>query len=37
MNKKIIIWIIAVIAIVLVIAGGTILYKNNKTKSRIKG
>ncbi len=33
MNKKIIIWIIAVIAIVLVIAGGTILYKNNKTKS----
>ena len=33
MNKKIIIWIIAVIVIVLAIAGGIILYTNNKTKS----
>ena len=33
MNKKIIIWIIAVVAIVLAIAGGIILYADNKTKS----
>ena len=33
MNKKIIIWIIVVVAIVLAIAGGIILYTNNKTKS----
>ena len=33
MNKKIMIWIIIVIAIVLVIAGGIILYTNNKIKS----
>lgn len=33
MNKKIIIWIIAVVVLVLVIAGSILLYTNNKTKS----
>ena len=33
MNKKIIIWIIAVVVLVLVIVGSILLYTNNKTKS----
>ena len=33
MNKKIILWVIVVVAIILAIAGGILLYTSNKTKS----